>query len=471
MFQRMEPPSPTQDAAPPPNGLTDAQPAPVENTPADGGMTESQSWVTARAQEMFQKAGSWSPERAPPDDIHGNRHNPQSVEMREMGRDGHPCPPPEPRAASLPRLPAENQTIADSSPMKRSASSLGPGRSRGVRLDDYSLERVIPEETQRHGPRRRDRGHRVSERSLSRYTDADTGLGTDLSTTTQSGDLPPKEKERERGRPKDRKHHHHHHHHHSSDKERYGPERPDYSHRPREQRWSRSPSEGRDCRAHRQGSSSVSGSPVPSTSGASTPRRGRRQLPQTPATPRPHVSYSPVVRKSVGTPPHSGRTPTPVPRRFSPPPGHPEPPHHPPERHGSPRGPPRHWPGSQEGGLEDDGCFYDQDNDYDPPAYEQGPPPPTAGGNPHPRSPRTQRRGPGPQPGPPSSSSCSPSRHCPPRRLPNGYRSASPTSPPHHHHHHHHHHGLPHPHKAGPRGGHRKGLHEHCSETDEDDWC
>nr|XP_060615822.1 voltage-dependent P/Q-type calcium channel subunit alpha-1A-like [Anolis sagrei ordinatus] len=46
-----------------------------------------------------------------------------------------------------------------------------------------------------------------------------------------------------------------------------------------------------------QGSSSVSGSPVLSTSGTSTPRRGRRQLPQTPSTPRPHVSYSPVVRK------------------------------------------------------------------------------------------------------------------------------------------------------------------------------
>ncbi|XP_069051756.1 voltage-dependent P/Q-type calcium channel subunit alpha-1A isoform X3 [Lepisosteus oculatus] len=472
MFQRMEPPSPPQDAGQGVNSLPEPQQDPSGNLPQQGGMTESQSWVTARAQEMFQKAGSWSPERPHPDDVHNSRHNPQSVEMRQMGRDvlsdTERRPPVEGhgRAASMPRLPADNQTIADASPMKRSASSLGHGRSRGLRLDDYSLERVIPEESQRHGHRRRERSHRASERSLSRYTDADTGLGTDLSTTTQSGDLPPKEKERERerererGRPKDRRHHHHHHHHHGSlEEERCGPERPEHGHRTRDRRWSRSPSEGRDCRPHRQGSSSVSGSPVPSTSGTSTPRRGRRQLPQTPATPRPHVTYSPVVRKAVGTPPlgpphpHSGRVPTPASRRFSPP-GH-EPPERPerPERPGgSPRGP-RHarWSGSPDG-LEDDGCFYHQDYDYDPPSYEPG----TPGGNPHPRSPRTHRRGP---PGRPASACSPPPRHCAPRRLPNGYRSSSPSP----------HHGTPH--KPPPRGAPRKGLHEPCSETDEDDWC
>lgn len=40
-------------------------------------MTESQSWVTAKAQEMFQKTGNWSPDRPYPDDLHDNRHNPQ----------------------------------------------------------------------------------------------------------------------------------------------------------------------------------------------------------------------------------------------------------------------------------------------------------------------------------------------------------------------------------------------------------
>jgi hypothetical protein len=56
--------------------------------------------------------------------------------------------------------------------MKRSASVLGP---KARRLDDYSLERVPPEENQRYHQRRRDRGHRTSERSLGRYTDVDTG--------------------------------------------------------------------------------------------------------------------------------------------------------------------------------------------------------------------------------------------------------------------------------------------------------
>ena len=120
---------------------------------------------------------------------------------------------------------------------------------------------------------------------------------TELSTTTQSGELPLRDKERDRdrdrGRSKDRKHHHHHHHHHhqgSVDKEHYTPpERAaEYGHRHSRERetdqereidrdreretdrdreretdrdregekdnrrWSRSPSEGRECMTHRQ---------------------------------------------------------------------------------------------------------------------------------------------------------------------------------------------------------------------------
>uniref|UniRef100_A0A8C2AWV9 Voltage-dependent P/Q-type calcium channel subunit alpha-1A n=1 Tax=Cyprinus carpio TaxID=7962 RepID=A0A8C2AWV9_CYPCA len=412
MFQRLEPPSPSQDVGQGLTGLPETQ-----QHPANHLIPESQSWVTARAQEMSQKAGSWSPEGQHPDDPADNRRQSQTVEMREMGRDGysdteHYLPMEgHGRAASMPRLPADNQprrkgrhrgdnltTITDNSPMKRSASSLGHGRQgRSMRGEDYAMDRVIPEEGHRHGHRHRDRSHRASERSLSRYTDADTGLGTDLSTTTQSGDLP--SKERDRGRAKDRKHHHHHHHHHGSlDKENYGHERErgDYGHRgsrERDRRWSRSPSEGRECLTHRQGSSSVSGSPVPSTSGTSTPRRGRRQLPQTPATPRPHVTYSPVVRKPIGG---------------TPPPGHPpgpEPPL-PPPHHGSPRSA-RH-------------------------ATSRHSTPPQ--GQPH------------------------------PRRMPNGYRSSSPSP---------HHHTPAHPgtHKPPHPRGPRKGLHEPYSETDEDDWC
>ncbi|XP_076740743.1 calcium channel, voltage-dependent, P/Q type, alpha 1A subunit, b isoform X7 [Maylandia zebra] len=467
MFQRMEPPSEgggtDGQGGQGQNGLSSTQLDNINSIPPEGGMTESQSWVTAKAQEMFQKTGNWSPDRPYPDDLHDNRHNPQ--------------------------------TITDTSPMRRSTSSLVHGRTgRGVRLDDYSLERVVSEEG-RHGGRR-DRSHRTSQRSLTRYTDADTGLGTDLSTTTQSGDLPPKERERDRGRTKDRRHHHHHHHHHGSmDKERYGHDRHDYSHRhPHDRHWSRSPSEGPDGRGHRQGSSSVSGSPVPSTSGTSTPRRGRRQLPQTPAVPRPHVTYSPAVRKPGYGPPGPGRLRSPSPRHFSPPdhdrgyhhrpPSRHASPHHggSSSRHGSPRSPrhqsprsPLHgsprsphrsrWSGPPPGdSLECDGPFYERDYEYErhhePPAYEQslshGNPHPHGGNpHPHPRSPRTARHGPPPPPQP----------H--PRRVPNGYRSSSPSPhrrgtpgvPPHPHH-------RP-AHARGPR----KGLHEPYSETDEDDWC
>ncbi|XP_035387113.1 voltage-dependent P/Q-type calcium channel subunit alpha-1A isoform X11 [Electrophorus electricus] len=440
MFQRLEPPSPNQDGGHGLSGLPDSQQDPANSLAVDGGIPESHSWVTARAQEMSQKAGSWSPDGLPPEESSMSRPN--------------------------------SQTISDNSPMKRSASSLGHGRlGRVVRAEDYAMERVIPEEGQRHGHRRRERSHRASERSLSRYTDADTGLGTDLSTTTQSGELPPKEKERDRGRARDRRHHHHHRRHHGSmDKEHYTPERErdrgEHVHRPtrdRDHRWSRSPSEGRECLAHRQGSSSVSGSPVPSTSGTSTPRRGRRQLPQTPSTPRPHVTYSPVVRKPVGTPPPGppSRLPTPTPRRFSPP--GPEPPvlphhHPPPSHHDSPRST-RHsrWgPGPAEGAV-GDGFYDDRDYGFErhaPPAYEQSPTQgnPHSHSSPHPRSPRTSRHGALQQTQPPS------------RRMPNGYRSSSPSP---------HHHAPPHPgpHKPPHPRGPRKGLHEPYSETDEDDWC
>uniref|UniRef100_G3TRD3 Voltage-dependent P/Q-type calcium channel subunit alpha n=1 Tax=Loxodonta africana TaxID=9785 RepID=G3TRD3_LOXAF len=442
MFQRMEPPSPTQEGGPGQNALPSTQLDPGGGLMAhEGGIKESPSWVTQRAQEMFQKTGTWSPERGPPTDMPNSQPNSQSVRCERWAGDGYSDSEHYPmegqaRAASMPASllrPGEGlsrrrgrprgnnlSTISDTSPMKRSASVLGP---KARRLDDYSLERVPPEENQRHHQRRRDRGHRASERSLGRYTDVDTGLGTDLSMTTQSGDLPSKDRDQERGRPKDRNPP-------PPDKERYSQERPDHSRaRARDQRWSRSPSEGREHMAHRQGSSSVSGSPAPSTSGTSTPRRGRRQLPQTPSTPRPHVSYSPVIRKGMerralgparSESPRScrhTRWPAPRPHTSEGPPG--------PRHHG-------YYHDYDEadglGGRREEGGAYDTP----PPARHT-----SSGAG---RSPRTPRAA-GPD-------CASPSRHG--RRLPNGYYPAQ---------------GLP-----RPRGS-RKGLHEPYSETDEDDWC
>uniref|UniRef100_A0A8C4L3A6 Voltage-dependent P/Q-type calcium channel subunit alpha n=1 Tax=Equus asinus TaxID=9793 RepID=A0A8C4L3A6_EQUAS len=500
MFQRMEPPSPTQEGGPSQNALPSTQLDPGGGLMAhDSGLKESPSWVTQRAQEMFQKTGTWSPERGPPADMPHSQPDSQSVEMREMGRDGysdseHYLPMEgQARAASMPRLPAENQrrrgrprgnnlsTISDTSPMKRSASVLGP---KARRLDDYSLERVPPEENQRHHQRRRDRGHRASERSLGRYTDVDTGLGTDLSMTTQSGDLPPKERDQERGRPKDRKHrqhHHHHHHHHPppADKERFAPERPEHGRpRARDQRWSRSPSEGREHMAHRQGSSSVSGSPAPSTSGTSTPRRGRRQLPQTPSTPRPHVSYSPVVRPAGGAgPPQQQAAAAPGgaagpggprrARRYPGPAAEPAPGERPPAGgHGSSRSPAterrvragasppaRVATGARAGRRPRGPRAPGSTATTGAPTTTR--PRARAGGGDEPRAgpydaapPRAAPARPGlPGRGP---RGASPARHG--RRLPNGY--------------------YPAPGAARPRGpGARKGLREAYSETDDDDWC
>ncbi|XP_072771791.1 voltage-dependent P/Q-type calcium channel subunit alpha-1A isoform X10 [Nerophis lumbriciformis] len=481
LFQRVDP-SPTQDGGP---ALNNALPPPettetVNSLPVEGGLPESRSWVTARAQEMSQKVGSWSPE------------------------DG---------LGSM----TTSQTISDNSPMKRSASSLGHSRSgRSSRdkggPDVYNMDHVIPEEGRapRHGHRRKERSHRASERSLCHYTEADT----DINTTTQSGDLMSKDRDRDRdrGRSKDRKHHHHHHHHHGSvDKERYAAERggdygrkhsrdrePDREReRERDQRWSRSPSEGRDCMTHRQGSSSVSGSPVPSTSGTSTPRRGRRQLPQTPATPRPHVTYSPVVRKAVPSQPAGpqGRAPAPAPapRRLSPDPPQGQVPLAgvPMTHHGAPRQghhPPLRWGDTGGGSIEGDGCFYNQNY---APTHE-----PVSNPHPHPLASHTLPPPPQPQPHPvnnphphplpphPQPNRISPRtvHHAPPstvplqgqvqpsaqRRLPNGYRSSSPST---------HLQGPQHsgPHKVPPPGAHprgpRKGLHEPYGEKQQDDWC
>nr|XP_046189932.1 voltage-dependent P/Q-type calcium channel subunit alpha-1A-like [Oncorhynchus gorbuscha] len=510
MFQRMEPPSPG-------GGEGEEGEAPTGREEGCQGSTASpphSTTPTAYARDEKDGADGYL-ETEPCHPMRMDRHG---------------------RTISMPRLSDDNQTITDTSPMRRSTSSLVHGRSgreRGVRLDDYSLERVEGEG--RHGGGagggqrrdRRDRSHRTSQRSLTRYTDADTGLGTDLSTTTQSGELPPKERERERGRAKDRRHHHHHHHHGGSmEKEgRFGPDRhgPEFTHRHPHDRgdrhWSRSPSEGPDGRGHRQGSSSVSGSPSPPRVRYLPPAAGADSCPRPPpchaprhllpshTTPQAHLrSRSPGRLRSpspdTSPPEHDGggyhRPPS---RHVSPLEhggsrhGSPRSARHqsgsrsPPPHHGSPRSP-RHgrWSGPPPGdSLESEGGpFYERDCEYErqhePPAYEQslsnphphGKPHPHGNphlhGNPHPRSPRTARHGGGVGPPPPLAPT-----H--PRRVPNGYRSSSPSphrrGPPHQHPNPGDHPTGP-PSSPGPHGGPRgprKGLHEPYSETDEDDWC
>ncbi|KAJ8376492.1 hypothetical protein SKAU_G00070720 [Synaphobranchus kaupii] len=177
------------------------------------------------------------------------------------------------RASSMPRLTVEpQQVMTDSSPMKRSFSTIGDQCVNGLWLDEYSLERVSPDRLYR--PRRRSykgTGSRADHR--------------------QQGD-------RERGRSKERRHLL------SPDLSRCNSEERS-QHQSRERKQSRSPSEDRTPTAQIQANSG--NSPVPSASDTSTPRR--RQLPQTPSRPRPHISYSPLVCRANPSPTDSRGAP------------------------------------------------------------------------------------------------------------------------------------------------------------------
>uniref|UniRef100_A0A8C5R7N5 Voltage-dependent N-type calcium channel subunit alpha n=1 Tax=Leptobrachium leishanense TaxID=445787 RepID=A0A8C5R7N5_9ANUR len=208
------------------------------------------------------------------------------------------------RAVSMPRLAAESHVsihskerapIPDTSPMKRSVSTLTPPQR--PQLYEYSLERVPPERTHQHHHRchrRRERKQKSTERSP---PNEDTGK-QDLYKAVS------RERRQERGRSQERKQQPPS----SSEKQRfyscdrYGSRE---SGHPRHSDHSRatSPSSGQDHGTQRQGSGSASGSPRLTSSGASTPCRGiRRQLPQTPLTPRPSVTY----RTAHSSPVHFG---------------------------------------------------------------------------------------------------------------------------------------------------------------------
>ncbi|XP_050972669.1 voltage-dependent R-type calcium channel subunit alpha-1E isoform X4 [Labeo rohita] len=165
------------------------------------------------------------------------------------------------RASSMPRLAVEPQLSSESKLMKRSFSTIGDQCVNGDWQEEFSLERVSPDRLERP----RQRSFRAVRSNLREPVD------------------------KERGRSKERRHLL------SPDVSRCNSEERSQS---QERRHSRSPSEGRKHTTLRQGNSS--GSPIPSTSDSGTPR-GRRQLPQTPSRPRPHISYSPLVCRANPT--------------------------------------------------------------------------------------------------------------------------------------------------------------------------
>uniref|UniRef100_A0A8C8GAY0 Voltage-dependent calcium channel alpha-1 subunit IQ domain-containing protein n=1 Tax=Oncorhynchus tshawytscha TaxID=74940 RepID=A0A8C8GAY0_ONCTS len=166
-------------------------------------------------------------------------------------------------AKALPFLPHSPGSVGtdSSKSMKRSFSTIGDQCVNGLWQEEYSLKRVSP-----------DRLNRPRQRSI-------RGIRCNLREPV----------DHERGRSKERRHLL------SPDVSRCNSE--ERSQDPsQERKQSRSPSEGRTHALHRQGN--TSGSPDLS----STPR-GRRQLPQTPLRPRPHISYSPLVCRAHLSPP------------------------------------------------------------------------------------------------------------------------------------------------------------------------
>uniref|UniRef100_A0A8C0VWI1 Voltage-dependent N-type calcium channel subunit alpha n=1 Tax=Cyanistes caeruleus TaxID=156563 RepID=A0A8C0VWI1_CYACU len=274
--------------------------------PPEGGIKESSSWGTQRTQDVFYETRSPAFERGHSEEIPIER----VVEMKEISptvANGEPQPGLESqgRAASMPRLAAETQPIPDTSPMKRSVSTLTPQRPHAMHLYEYSLERMPPEQGHHHHHHRCHRRKEKKQKSLDRAAHhlAD-GQAGELAHSGESS----KDKKQERGRSQERKQHSSS----SSEKQRFfSCDR--YGSRDRAQPKSAdqsrptSPNGGPEHGPHRQGSGSVNGSPLLSTSGASTPCRGRRQLPQTPLTPRPSITYktansSPVHFTTFQTP-------------------------------------------------------------------------------------------------------------------------------------------------------------------------
>uniref|UniRef100_A0A669Q8I8 Voltage-dependent N-type calcium channel subunit alpha n=1 Tax=Phasianus colchicus TaxID=9054 RepID=A0A669Q8I8_PHACC len=259
--------------------------ASLNNGAPEGGIKESSSWGTQRTQDVFYETRTPAFERGHSEEIPIERPGLVVVEMREISPtlangEHQPGLESQGRAASMPRLAAETQPIPDTSPMKRSISTLTPQRPHPMHLYEYSLERVPTDQVHHHHHHRCHRRKEKKQKSL------------DRTAHQLSGESSSKDKKQERGRSQERKQHSSS----SSEKQRfYSCDR--YGSRDRSQPKSAdqsrptSPNGGPEQGPHRQGSGSVNGSPLLSTSGASTPCRGRRQLPQTPLTPRPSITY------------------------------------------------------------------------------------------------------------------------------------------------------------------------------------
>ncbi|XP_039183003.1 voltage-dependent N-type calcium channel subunit alpha-1B isoform X5 [Crotalus tigris] len=262
--------------------------------PKGGGIKESVSWGIQHTQNMFYETRTPAFQRGHSEEIPVQ----QVVEMQEvsptLANGEHQLGlESQGRAASMPRLAAETQRsktrspgrylspIPDTSPMKRSISTLNPQRPRATHLYEYPRP---AEHTHHH------HHHRCHRRREKKQKSVDKPSNHLIEGEAPAEEATSKSRKQERGRSQERKVHSSS----SSEKQRfYSCDRFGSRDQPKSSEGSRPPSPGggQEHGTQRQGSGSVNGSPLLLTSGASTPCRGRRQLPQTPLTPRPNITY------------------------------------------------------------------------------------------------------------------------------------------------------------------------------------
>ncbi|XP_026067321.1 calcium channel, voltage-dependent, N type, alpha 1B subunit, a isoform X13 [Carassius auratus] len=271
-------------------------------THLDNTIKGSSSWASEKSKEVPR------PKRRPmsrgqSEDASNENTAQESVEMRKMENSANTVTSGslegQGRAVSMPKLNAEMQrshsrhspgtlleTIPDS-PMRRSASTFAPQRPQEVNLNDYTLAKPVQERHHHHHHHHRCHHRRDKDKKQRSLDRSPTGQHKATGTAAD----PVEERSHDRGRSHERKHHSS-----SAEKQRY------YScdrygsreHCPSKSAvasCATSPSETQEASLNKQGSGWAKGSPVLLTSGASTPSRGRRQLPQTPLTPRPSVTY------------------------------------------------------------------------------------------------------------------------------------------------------------------------------------
>ncbi|XP_047674781.1 calcium channel, voltage-dependent, N type, alpha 1B subunit, a isoform X11 [Tachysurus fulvidraco] len=275
----------------------------------DNAIKGSSSWASEKTKDV-QRSKKRPMLRGQSVDISNTNTAQVSVEMRKMENNANTIQQPaglegQGRAVSMPKLNAEMQRshsrhspgtllapIPDS-PLRRSVSTFSSQRPPEVTVNDYILEKPAQERPHHHHHHHRCH-HRKDREKKQRSLDRSPGgqpNSTGGTAADSAGNSSFQERGQDRGRSHERKHHSS-----AAEKQRYYScdrygSREHFPTKPAPASCATSPGEAQETTFTKQGSGWAKGSLVLLSSGSSTPSRWRRQLPQTPVTPRPAVTY------------------------------------------------------------------------------------------------------------------------------------------------------------------------------------